>query len=267
MGRYMKTLQTVIFWLAASGCLASIAIPLAVGLRALLIQPNLQHFADLVNKGQTLIAGFWASCLATIAGLLIWDQIRITKEIEAKRRLSRRTAQRSALPTILSPVSGYLKAVAGLLEDSYFELKDSPSTSISPVALPIIPAHIFTALRDTVEAEEGSIMVVVSLLLQELQILQARLETSLVNRRDRMIVTKHDLSARIVDVMIVQARVDSLYPYARTRVLFVNIKIDRAALLNASFVLLNKSEQVDDLYELVDARLAHSLTGLSLSLM
>ena len=196
----------------------TVVVPIALGVYAIGTDPTLRHLVSLLKNWQTLLVGFWTIGAALVAGSLLWHQIKTAERLEADKRDARLKALRAGLPMILGSLSAYLATCIRYLESSYRSRFDSPQNVrlLEPKPLPLDDS-IASYLANVLEVASGDISVALTILLQELQIQNARLCRSMDIVEHRRTLSNSEIVQRIGDALIVHARCDTMFDYARGR--------------------------------------------------
>jgi hypothetical protein len=168
-----------------------------------------------ISQWQTLIGSVVAIGAAFVGGGYINRQIHQADRLEEERLRRRLLAARAVLPLALSTLSRYARDCAAELQRVLGTMRNDQLGRSEQVHFPAPPATAIASLTEIIEASgEDRISIPVSKLLSEIQVQSARL-AGLEDRESRRIVPARELQDHLLGTARVEARISSMYEYAR----------------------------------------------------
>jgi hypothetical protein len=179
----------------------------------MLVINTLEDWQDLVAGVLTLLAALWA-------GYLLHRQITQTDRIETARMRRRYLAARATLPLTLSALGDYARACVVPLNQLIDQLSGEslPRTATVP-DMPRVPTTGVTELERMIEAAPNEdVAIPIADLLSKMQVLSSRISSIATDLAgDRMIITRLNIQTYVLDVAELDARIRSMFDYARRR--------------------------------------------------
>lgn len=170
---------------------------------------------ETISEWQTLIGSLVAIGAAFVGGGYINRQIHQADRLEAERLRRRLLAARAVLPLALSTLSRYTRDCATELQRALGTMRGDTLGRSETLGFPPPPATAIASLTEVIEASgDDRISLPVSDLLSRLQVQSARL-AGLEDRGPERIVTARELRDHLLGTAEVEARVSSMYEYAR----------------------------------------------------
>jgi len=170
---------------------------------------------EFIKNWQTLLGSLVAIAAAFIGARAISGQIQQTDRLEAERLHRRFLAARAVLPLALSSLSQYARDCATELYRATGLLRGRSLSQAAPLTFPPPPIAAIETLTEVIEAT-GSEAVAepIADLLSNIQVLNARL-TGLVTRSAHRAGIRDELENYLVDAADIEARVSSMFDFAR----------------------------------------------------
>ena len=171
---------------------------------------------QILYHWQTLIAGVIAFLAALWTISQIRRQIKLQKDIEEDRRKREELAARAALPLGLAKITEYAKDCVQLLAP--LVPADTESLPAVPKGMqpPRIPPDAVAFLQASARYAAPDIASDIAVLLNILQVQNARLSSLLTKEQDRQgVVLRQEVLDRMVDAAELMARTGNLYDYGR----------------------------------------------------
>jgi len=174
------------------------------------------QFSCWIYDWQTLLAGVLAVLAAVIGSVLLWRQIRLSKEQEAERRRRRFNAARATMPLLLSGICAYARDIASVLRSIHRSAGQYAFGADSLINnAPALPGELTPALERLIESTgDDELAKHIADLLSQIQIINAR-----ISEIPRLSPAAGGLQLMIEDYMIqaasIYAAASSLFGFAR----------------------------------------------------
>lgn len=182
---------------------------------SMIIIPAFKHDFDWIkiqsiwDRWQSLNAAMIALAASIVA-------LKITTHNYKKDRENNFRAAKAILPHALSDIAEYHKKCAGIHNVLYIKAacKESPNEFIRSFEIPAIPTEAITAFTECIRYSEINIGTYLSKILEELQVINARIKT-IKSDEIRLENTTHSSAFFIKYIAESRAKIDSLFKYAR----------------------------------------------------
>lgn len=238
----MKRAPENIFWMGLGAIGGFIAASLSAAVLVLVLSTKV--FRDYQTFFGALIALLGA--LATIWILRL--QIRQAEESEKDRRDRRSLASRSVMPTSLSVLGGYTRSCIQQLSNLHRNAAPGQGVQLAAEVqipfFPEVPEAPIPVLRDVVENADISVSIAIADMLGWLQVTNARLNSLEAELRGvyrlgghARIVPLSEIEGAMIDVVELNARIASLFDYARRETDTAPPAISLQNMTNSMFVL------------------------------
>lgn len=201
----------------------------------------METFVILLANWQSLAAGLLALFSATIGALLLYCQIRQTKNIETGRIRRHHVAARAMLPLALSRIMEYASNVGQELKRVYLNAEDNGIRSVEfrIWQIPPFPGSDTSSLADAIEGAADNVVQAIAKLVTCLQVhatrirhLEAHADTNEFKR-----IPKWEIAIYIRDTAEIYARCESLLKYAREETEHVPPELHKEVMLHALFII------------------------------
>lgn len=226
------------------------------GIGLLGMSPFIFSDPNFVGKYDAIIGSFLALLAAGFAfyGLLV--QIENSNAIEQDRLFRRERAARALLPFALNQITEYADNCIHLIENNLPDPMnewnadvDAPHSLPTGYSLPVFPNESLDILKDCVESISSEPAARVAELMNKLQVHKARFEGFCRkyyaddDGRSITVFTLHNLIRHVTDALMLRARCELLFPYARQKASAVNCLTREDVLRSALLLNLDTNDE------------------------
>lgn len=225
----------------------------------LIISENGHSVVELIEKYQTLIAGFIALFGALLTYAAVQKQIATAEAASRETQERRHSAMRAALPLQASKLDDYLvnclKFYDSLLERIKNDVISIPDQSIKPIEL-TVPDDVIKFLIDFIEISNPSMQIKIENILLKFQIQNSRL-SNLFNRSLSEVIVKTNIFTEIINTAELLKLSEILFTHARGQDFnYRYISSSYEEINSIIFIYVPRSEQFrEDFNDLINSRL------------